>query len=143
MSDTIALFQALVVISACGTALRSSCWKFQVPRAPHCAQVRITWISEIGCSHANKMVQYIINPWPARRELFKVRDEFYPPTTTTSEAANSGRRHAVALVSVWMQRGACPHLVESTALLTSAILDDVPGATAYSVRATYSTAICR
>ncbi len=35
------------------------------------------------------------------------------------------RQHlAVARVSMWMQRGSCPHLVESTALLTAAILSD-------------------
>jgi ribosomal biogenesis protein LAS1 len=31
---------------------------------------------------------------------------------------------AVARVSMWTQRGGCPHMVESTALLTSAILSD-------------------
>ena len=35
------------------------------------------------------------------------------------------RQHlAIARVSMWMQRGSCPHLVESTALLTAAILSD-------------------
>ncbi|KAK3403578.1 Las1-like-domain-containing protein [Sordaria brevicollis] len=34
------------------------------------------------------------------------------------------RRLAVARVSMWMQRGNCPHMVESTALLMAAILSD-------------------
>jgi ribosomal biogenesis protein LAS1 len=34
------------------------------------------------------------------------------------------QQQAVARVSMWMHRGACPHLVESTALLTAALLSD-------------------
>jgi hypothetical protein len=57
-----------------------------------------------------------------------------------------GQRQAVARVSMWMQRGNCPHLVESTALLTAAVLsdeagDDVGGT--YAVRAAYSAAFSR
>jgi ribosomal biogenesis protein LAS1 len=53
------------------------------------------------------------------------------------------KRHAVARVSVWMQRGNCPHLVESTAILTAAVLNDVPGNSTYCVRAAYAAAFCR
>jgi len=53
------------------------------------------------------------------------------------------RRHAVAKVSVWMQRGNCPHLVESTAILTGAVLNDVSGNSTYCVRAAYAAAFCR
>lgn len=50
---------------------------------------------------------------------------------------------AVARVRIWMQRGNCPHLVESTAILTSAILNDKKGNEIYCVRAVYAAAFCR
>lgn len=64
---------------------------------------------------------------------------------------------AVARVSMWMQRGNCPHMVESTALLTAAVLsdeelmvntkatgvDNVTASSAYAVRAAYSAAFSR
>jgi hypothetical protein len=87
------------------------------------------------------MVQYVINPWRNHGELLRVRRHLYPIPGTPDD--DSSRRHAVAQVSVWMQRGNCPHLVESTAILTSAILNDVPGNSAYCVRAAYSAAFCR
>lgn len=34
------------------------------------------------------------------------------------------KQMAVARVSMWMQRGGCPHMVESTALLTAAMLGE-------------------
>jgi len=85
------------------------------------------------------MVQYVINPWRNPGELLHVRQQLYPGQIKNDE----GRRQAVALVSVWMQRGNCPHLVESSAILTSAILNDVPGNSTYCVRAAYSAAFCR
>ncbi|KAJ0308302.1 rRNA-processing protein las1 [Colletotrichum fioriniae] len=169
------------------------------------------------------MVQYILTPWRDRRELLKVRQQFYPaapasasavaaappPTTSTPAAQASGtaattasaaaaasqaptrswirgtaaqaqahapapapapaptplsnpsaptstntnkttpssdQHHAVARVSMWMQRGNCPHMVESTALLTAAILSDAEskgGAGTYAVRAAYAAAFSR
>lgn len=59
---------------------------------------------------------------------------------------------------MWMQRGGCPHLVESTALLRAAILSDLAAAAghetaadegaarssgAYAARAAYSAAFSR
>lgn len=44
---------------------------------------------------------------------------------------------------IWVQRGNCPHLVESTAILISAMLNDVPGNSTYCVRAAYAAAFCR
>lgn len=83
------------------------------------------------------MVQYVITPWRNPSELLCVRQQLY-------QARNDDeRRQAVAQVSVWMQRGNCPHLVESTAILTSAILNDVSGNSTYCVRAAYSAAFCR
>ena len=87
------------------------------------------------------MVQYVITPWRDRGELLQVRQQLYQVSGGPKNDAE--RRQAVAVVSVWMQRGNCPHLVESTAILTSAILNDVPGNSAYCVRAAYSAAFCR
>ncbi|KAF4849201.1 Pre-rRNA-processing protein las1 [Colletotrichum siamense] len=148
------------------------------------------------------MVQYILTPWRDRRELLKVRQQFYPaaapsapaaattaPSTKTRMAASTTRapataaapprpsassthaadttaatstsandhsaaaaaalaaqHHAVARVSMWMQRGNCPHMVESTALLTAAILSDGESsgsAGTYAVRAAYAAAFSR
>ncbi|RFU27399.1 hypothetical protein B7463_g8929, partial [Scytalidium lignicola] len=108
------------------------------------------------------MVQYIITPWRNRRELLLVKAQFYPEKsrahdndhdrkiiTNSSSSSNSkediaaGRRQAVSRVSVWMQRGNCPHLVESTAIITAAVLNDVPGNSSYCVRAAYSAAFSR
>lgn len=100
------------------------------------------------------MVQYIHTPWRDRAELLKVRQQFYPAppdaktvalvvgsstTSSTSPAATivnfadtpktrtetDQRRHAVSRVAMWVQRGSCPHMVESTGLLMAAILDDL------------------
>ena len=87
------------------------------------------------------MVQYIITPWRSQTELLHVRQQLYPDPTLPLNVQD--RKQAVAQVSVWMQRGNCPHLVESTAILTSAILNDVPGNSTYCVRAAYSAAFCR
>lgn len=149
------------------------------------------------------MVQYILTPWRDRRELLKVRQQFYPAaapsapaaattapstkarmaasttrapataaapprpsassthaadtTAATSTSANdhsaaaaaaalAAQHHAVARVSMWMQRGNCPHMVESTALLTAAILSDGESsgsAGTYAVRAAYAAAFSR
>jgi ribosomal biogenesis protein LAS1 len=86
------------------------------------------------------MVQYVITPWRDRSELLKARDALYQSASTVDKQA---QYKAVALVSVWAQRGNCPHLIESTALLVSAILNDETGNPAYAMRAAYSTAFCR
>ncbi|KAH6658346.1 Las1-like-domain-containing protein [Truncatella angustata] len=117
------------------------------------------------------MVQYIHTPWRDRAELLKVRAQFYPSSphasttivrtasanTTPSvnaatsfgirDEAESGQRHAVARVAMWVQRGSCPHMVESTGLLMAAILDDLQaqgstGGTS-AVRLAYSAAFSR
>lgn len=85
------------------------------------------------------MVQYVITPWRSGEELMKARQALYQ----TSSNDDDTRHKAVARVSIWAQRGNCPHLIESTALLVSAQLNDVSGASAYAVRAAYSAAFCR
>lgn len=106
------------------------------------------------------MVQYIFTPWRNRAELLAVRAQFYPEHTSKThlkkhhqstfqddEHTRSEKQKAVARVSMWMQRGGCPHMVESTALLVAAILSDEAqdsgAAGGYAVRAAYSAAFSR
>jgi hypothetical protein len=107
------------------------------------------------------MVQYVITPWRSQSDLLTARSAFYPhgpPNTTTPAAPLSAsqiaaQHRAVSLISIWVQRGNCPHLIESTALLTAAqLLDSPPPSSyqasqhqnsAYAVRASYSAAFCR
>ncbi|KAF8852599.1 Las1-domain-containing protein [Acephala macrosclerotiorum] len=87
------------------------------------------------------MVQYVITPWRSRADLLHVRSVLYPATGQT--VSDEEKRDAVAKVGVWMQRGNCPHLVESSAILWSAVLNDVTGNSAYCVRAAYAAAFSR
>ncbi|EPE29529.1 hypothetical protein GLAREA_00689 [Glarea lozoyensis ATCC 20868] len=85
------------------------------------------------------MVQYVITPWRHQSELIEVREKLYG---NGKEVA--AMRDAVDLVGVWMQRGNCPHLVESTALLVAAVLNDRRGGNStYCVRAAYGGAFSR
>lgn len=93
------------------------------------------------------MVQYVFTPWRDRRELLLVREQFYGKSQQQQQQQQvDGKEVAVARVSMWMQRGNCPHMVESTALLMAAILSDGPvgtGSSTYAVRAAYSAAFSR
>lgn len=118
------------------------------------------------------MVQYVFTPWRDRAELLRVRRQFYPemePDTVAEdqdhdmdgdhqgdekqESQEDSRRkmrnRAVARVAMWMRRGNCPHVVESTALLTAAIINDeagtgeIAGSVAYGLRASYAAAFSR
>ncbi|KAK4192882.1 Pre-rRNA-processing protein las1 [Podospora australis] len=113
------------------------------------------------------MVQYIFTPWRNRSELLQIRREFYPEHFSSSSSPSQqqqqslSKQKAVARVSVWMHRGSCPHLVDSTALLTAAILSDelfsspsgrreeegeyyyAVSAHGYAIRAAYSAAFSR
>lgn len=88
------------------------------------------------------MVQYVITPWRNPSELVRVRDQLYPGSAGRTGSIEE-RRQAVSQISVWMQRGNCPHLVESTAILMAAVLNDDPGNSSYCVRAAYAAAFCR
>jgi ribosomal biogenesis protein LAS1 len=87
------------------------------------------------------MVQYVITPWRTRAELLHVRSILYPQAGES--VTEEQKRNAVAKVGVWMQRGNCPHLVESSAVLWSAVLNDGVGNSTYCVRAAYAAAFCR
>ncbi|EWG48113.1 hypothetical protein FVEG_08017 [Fusarium verticillioides 7600] len=120
------------------------------------------------------MVQYVFTPWRDRYELLLVREQMYTGIDTNAIEAKGyssyaegsvniqnqrilddqetqKRQHkAVARVSMWMQRGNCPHMVESTALLMAAMLSDKEAAarenaasSAYAIRAAYSAAFSR
>jgi hypothetical protein len=89
------------------------------------------------------MVQYIITPWRNRQELLNVRKAFYPPHDISKATRDRQRHETVELVSVWVQRGNCPHSVESTALLVSAMLIEAVGTSAYAIRAAYAAAFAR
>ncbi|KAG6356834.1 hypothetical protein INS49_014708 [Diaporthe citri] len=121
------------------------------------------------------MVQFVFTPWRNRAELLKVRSQLFPsssqatpPTPTPHQkwtaAELQGIQRAIARVFMWVHRGNCPHVVESTAMLMSAVLLDRrhtrPGhqggseddgtydgdddaASEYGVRAAYLTAFTR
>ncbi|KAI9816871.1 MAG: rRNA-processing protein las1 [Pycnora praestabilis] len=85
------------------------------------------------------MPQIAITPWRDETELIKVRAQFYP----TSNSQHDQRRKAIDMASI-KRWGFLPHAVESTALLTDAILHDNPEKVSInSIRAVYSTAFCR
>lgn len=109
------------------------------------------------------MVQYVITPWRDRRELLAVRAQFYPTISSTSNSSYhrspsisslseqqlQDQHDAVSRVHMWTLRGGCPHLVESTALLTAAMLNEVEGELKghgtrdFTLRLAYSTAFSR
>lgn len=66
-----------------------------------------------------------------------------------AQEAEKRQQQAVSRVSMWMQRGGCPHMIESTALLTAAILSDLhesrtrANSSSYAIRAAYSAAFSR
>ncbi|KAI1753447.1 Las1-domain-containing protein [Xylaria castorea] len=70
-------------------------------------------------------------------------------TLALAPDAEMRQQQAVSRVSMWMQRGGCPHLVESTALLTAAVLSDLhesrsrTNSSSYAIRAAYSAAFSR
>ncbi|KAJ0117811.1 hypothetical protein J7T55_002011 [Diaporthe amygdali] len=82
------------------------------------------------------MVQFVFTPWRNRAELLKVRSQFYPSSSATTPPSPPTPHHkwtpaelqdiqrAIARVFMWVHRGNCPHVVESTAMLMSAVLLD-------------------
>ncbi|KAL5889842.1 hypothetical protein ACKVWC_005069 [Pyricularia oryzae] len=74
---------------------------------------------------------------------------------SSSSSSRADKKSAVSRVSMWMQRGGCPHMVESTALLIAAMIADeesmllptgksaTESNSSYAVRASYSAAFSR
>lgn len=120
------------------------------------------------------MVQFVFTPWRNRAELLKVRSQLYPSSSQSTPPTPPTPHHkwtatelqdiqkAIARVFMWVHRGNCPHVVESTAMLMSAVLLDrrhthhhrnhhgsdddgstTDAASEYGVRAAYLTAFTR
>lgn len=91
-------------------------------------------------------LQIIWTPWRNHTELLNVRDSFFPSSANSEPTDPRLRRKACDQVSAWKQRGSLPHAVESTWLLTEAILiDELPAKQmpVFAVKAAYITAISR
>lgn len=86
------------------------------------------------------MVQFVFTPWRNRAELLHVREQLFPasnfrnpsPSTPpepwwTSQNELLDIERAIARIFMWVHRGGCPHVVESTALLMAAIVFDARG----------------
>ncbi|KAK4203349.1 Las1-like-domain-containing protein [Triangularia verruculosa] len=91
------------------------------------------------------MVQYMHTPYPSLSSLLTIRSQFYPPPSTPPSISTAAEKElAVARVALWSHRGSCPHLVESTALLTAVILsDEQESMNASALRAAYAAAFGR
>jgi ribosomal biogenesis protein LAS1 len=86
------------------------------------------------------MSRYTVTPWRTHADLLAVREQLYPNTNTTEDL----RSLAVSRIMAWKLRGNLPHAVESTALLTDAILHhDLTTNSIFSVRAVYAAAFTR
>ncbi|KAH0493861.1 hypothetical protein TgHK011_000507 [Trichoderma gracile] len=90
-----------------------------------------------------------LNQGDARRGTTAAAAAASPNRQASREQADGEKHKAVGRVSMWMQRGNCPHMVESTALLMAAVLSDEAaatgnaGASTYAVRAAYAAAFSR
>ncbi|CAN6613910.1 protein Las1p [Trichomonascus vanleenenianus] len=77
--------------------------------------------------------------WRGEQELFELKSWFYPDP----EGGQDRRARAVARVKALQTRAPIPHAIESTGLLTAAILGDTPGSDSFAVRMAYSMALIR
>ncbi|PTB62869.1 Las1-domain-containing protein [Trichoderma citrinoviride] len=90
-----------------------------------------------------------LNQGDARRRTTAAAAAASTNRQASREQADGEKHKAVGRVSMWMQRGNCPHMVESTALLMAAVLSDEAaatgnaGASTYAVRAAYAAAFSR
>ena len=86
----------------------------------------------------------IWTPWRNQNELVMVRSRLYKVHPDCDEESEDLRRIACDQISAWKMRGSLPHAVESTWLLTEACLaDELPGVSAFSIKAGYLTALSR
>jgi ribosomal biogenesis protein LAS1 len=96
------------------------------------------------------MSRYTITPWRTHSDLLSVRQQLYSLNTNSTPTQNQNqhqnanpdlRHRAVSRIMAWKLRGNLPHAVESTALLTDAILHhDLSINSIFSVRAVYARA---
>jgi ribosomal biogenesis protein LAS1 len=88
------------------------------------------------------MSRYTVTPWRTHSDLLAVREQLYP--TNNTNTTEDLRSLAVSRIMAWKLRGNLPHAVESTALLTDAILHhDLTTNSIFSVRAVYAAAFTR
>lgn len=88
------------------------------------------------------MAGYTITPWRTPADLINIRTHLYPSHFSPTQPDQ--RRYAVDRIQAWKIRGNLPHAIESTALLTDAILHHSSQETSsFSIRAVYSAAFCR
>jgi ribosomal biogenesis protein LAS1 len=87
------------------------------------------------------MEAYEFTPWRDRKELLNIRQRLYwIPWTKEPDR----RKQACSIVFAWKLLGHLPHAVESTALLTEAILADKPDVvSSYAIQLSYVSAFCR
>lgn len=91
-------------------------------------------------------LQIVWTPWRNHSELLSVREWFYSPSATSDQTDPKSSRRACDQVSAWKLRGNLPHAVESTWLLTEAVLiDEKPSeqTPVFAIKASYITAISR
>jgi ribosomal biogenesis protein LAS1 len=96
------------------------------------------------------MSRYTITPWRTHSDLLTVRQQLYSLPTSQNQTANQNettpdhRALAISRIMAWKLRGNLPHAIESTALLTDAILHhDLSLNSIFSVRAVYAAAFTR
>lgn len=105
------------------------------------------------------MAHIVWTPWRDLSEILEVRRQFYPSLSSKEQdlrrnacsQVSSEVEHLVPdsnnrQVSAWKLRGNLPHAVESTWLLTDAVLADnisVNKLSPLAVRACYATSFCR
>ncbi|KAJ4388728.1 rRNA-processing protein las1 [Gnomoniopsis smithogilvyi] len=86
------------------------------------------------------MVQFVFTPWRNRAELLLVRQQLFPVSSFSNPLPSTPPEpwwanptelrdieRAIARIFMWVHRGGCPHVVESTALLMAAIVFDARG----------------
>ncbi|CAD6577761.1 MAG: rRNA-processing protein las1 [Alectoria sarmentosa] len=91
-------------------------------------------------------LQIVWTPWRDHSELLSVRKWFFPNSASSEPADPDLRRKACEQVSAWKLRGNLPHAVESTWLLTEAVLIDEKPAEQmpiFAIKASHITAISR
>lgn len=93
------------------------------------------------------MSRYTVTPWRTHSDLLAVREQLYPNANNNNNNVNTTpdqRSLAVSRIMAWKLRGNLPHAVESTALLTDAIMHhDLTTNSIFSVRAVYAAAFTR
>lgn len=94
------------------------------------------------------MSRYTITPWRTQKDLLLVRQQLYGVgrDANSSSTTSESQRTAVSRILAWKLRGNLPHAVESTALLTDAVLHHnsaTAETSSFSIRAVYSAAFTR